>query len=103
MINPRTILGEWVTALQSCPDLVAAIGGDPDNIRAFMEGLATDNNLRLAILQMPPGSILVAWNGTDAAASYGRGAAFRASLFDCTCGRPSRIPPPHMPICSGCW
>ena len=64
MINPKTILGEWVTALQSCPDLVTAIGGDGNNIRAFMEGLATDNNLRLAILQMPPGSILVAWNGT---------------------------------------
>ena len=29
-----------------------------------MEGLATDNNVRLAILQMPPGSILVAWHGT---------------------------------------
>ena len=64
MINPTTILGEWVTALQSCPDLVAGIGGDPAGIRAFLEGLATDNNLRLAILQMQPGSILVAWNGT---------------------------------------
>jgi hypothetical protein len=65
VINPRTILGEWVTALQSCPDLVAALGGgDPANIRAFMEGLATDNNVRLAILQMPPGSILVAWHGS---------------------------------------
>jgi hypothetical protein len=62
VINPRTILGEWVTALQSCPDLVAALGGDGDNIRAFLEGLASDNNLRLAILQMPPGSILVARN-----------------------------------------
>jgi hypothetical protein len=33
--------------------LVTAIGGNGSNIRAFMEGLATDNNLRLAILQMP--------------------------------------------------
>lgn len=65
MINPKTILSEWVTALQSCPDLVTAIGGDASDIRAFMEGLATDNNLRLAIVQMPPGSILVAWNGTS--------------------------------------
>jgi hypothetical protein len=64
MINPKTILGEWVTALRSCPDLVTAIGGDDNNIRPFMEGLADHNNLRLAILQMPPGSILVAWNGT---------------------------------------
>ena len=64
MINPNTILGEWVTALQSCPDLVTALGGDSNTIRAFMEGLAEHNNLRLAILKMPPGSILVAWNGT---------------------------------------
>jgi hypothetical protein len=53
-----------VTALQSCPDLVTAIGGNTSNIRAFMEGLAIDSNLRLAVLQMPPGSILIAWNGT---------------------------------------
>lgn len=64
MINPKTILCEWIAVLQSCPDLVTAIGGNPANIRAFMEGLATDNNLRLAILQMPAGSILVAWSGT---------------------------------------
>src|SRR5271165_4629073 len=65
MINGTTILGEWVTALQACPDLVTAIGGNPANIRAFMEGLATDNNLRLAIIQQPPGSILVVYNGFD--------------------------------------
>ena len=64
MINPKAILGEWVTALRSCPDLVTAIGGDGNNIRPFMEGLADHNNLRLAILQMPPGSILIAWQGT---------------------------------------
>jgi len=64
VINPKTILGEWVTALQSCPDVVAAIGGNADNIRASLEGLTADNNLRLAILQLPPGSILVALNGT---------------------------------------
>jgi hypothetical protein len=26
MINPKTILGEWVTELQALPNLVAAIG-----------------------------------------------------------------------------
>ena len=28
MINPKTILAEWVTALQALPNLVAALGGD---------------------------------------------------------------------------
>jgi len=73
-------------ALQSCPDLVTAIGGDADNIRAFMEGLADDNNLRLAILQMPPGSILVAWNGTTPRRLTG-GALHFAHRFSITCAR----------------
>jgi hypothetical protein len=82
VINPKTILAEWVTALQSCPDLVTAVGGDGNNIRAFMEGLATDNNLRLAILQMPPGSILVCLERHHAAASHGRCTALRAPILD---------------------
>ena len=82
MINPKTILGEWVTALRSCPDLVTAIGGDGNNIRPFMEGLADHNNLRLAILadatRLDPGRV----ERNHAAASYGRCVALRASLLD---------------------
>ena len=83
MINPKTILGEWVRVLQSCPDVVDALGGDGNNIRAFMEGLASDNNVRVAILQMPPGSILVAWNGAGPRRLSGGSVQFahRFSLF----------------------
>jgi|ERR1017187_2724929 hypothetical protein len=68
MINPKTILGEWVTALQALPNLVAAIG-DGSRIQYYTEnatvfGQQTENNIRLAILSMPPGSILIAWQGT---------------------------------------
>jgi hypothetical protein len=69
MINPKTILGEWVTALQSLPNLVEALGGDGGRIQFYTENATvfeqpTQNNIRLAILSMPPGSILIAWQGT---------------------------------------
>jgi hypothetical protein len=72
MINPKTILGEWVVALQALPNLVAAIGGDKNRIQFYSENLIvfgqqTQNNVRLAMLSMPPGSILIEWNGSGPA------------------------------------
>jgi hypothetical protein len=69
MINPKTILAEWVTALQALPNLVKALGGNANSIQFYSEnttvfGQPTQNNVRLAILSMPPGSILIAWQGT---------------------------------------
>jgi len=69
VINPKTILAEWVTALQSLPNLVDALGGDGSRIQFYTEnatvfGQPTQNNTRLAILSMPPGSILIAWQGS---------------------------------------
>ena len=70
MINPKTILAEWVTALQALPNLVEALGGDPTDPVLLGERHrlrpAHPEQLRLAILSMPPGSILVAWQGTGA-------------------------------------
>ena len=72
MINAKTILAEWVTALQSLPNLVAALGGNSGNIQFYAEnatvfGQRTQNNTRLAILSMPPGSILVSYWGSHPA------------------------------------
>jgi hypothetical protein len=69
VINPKTILAEWVTALQALPNLVDALGGDGGRIQFYTEnaivfGQPTQNNIRLAILSMPPGSIMIAWQGT---------------------------------------
>jgi hypothetical protein len=69
MTNPKTILAEWVTALQALPNLVDALGGDGSYIQFYTEnatvfGQPTQNNIRLAILSMPPGSIMIAWQGT---------------------------------------
>ena len=69
MIHPKTLLAEWVTALQALPNLVDALGGDGGRIQFYTEnatvfGQPTQNNIRLAILSMPPGSILIAWQGS---------------------------------------
>jgi hypothetical protein len=69
MLNPKTILAEWVKALQSLPNLVSALG-DADNIQFYSEnkvvfGEQTQNNIRLAILSMPLGSIMIVWQGTE--------------------------------------
>jgi hypothetical protein len=69
MINPKTLLAEWVTALQSLPNLVSALGDGGDQIQFYSEnalvfGQQTQNNIRQAILSMPPGSILIVWQGT---------------------------------------
>ena len=37
MINPKTLLGEWVTALQSLPHLVEALGGVANRIQFYSE------------------------------------------------------------------
>jgi hypothetical protein len=46
-----------------------ALGGNANSIQFYSEnttvfGQPTQNNVRLAILSMPPGSILIAWHGT---------------------------------------
>jgi hypothetical protein len=69
MINPKTILAEWVTALQALPNLMEALGGNASSIQFYSEnmtvfGQSTQANVRLAVLGMPPGSIMVVWHGT---------------------------------------
>jgi hypothetical protein len=72
MIHPKMLLAEWVTALQSLPNLVDALGGDGGQIQFYTEnaivfGQPTQNNIRLAILSMPAGSIMIAWQGSGPA------------------------------------
>jgi hypothetical protein len=69
MINPKTIGAEWVTVLRSLPNLVTALGGNPTSIQYYSEnitvfGRPTEANVDLAILTMPPGSIMIVWDGS---------------------------------------
>jgi hypothetical protein len=72
VINPKLILAEWVTALQSLPNLVEALDGHAAQIQFYSEnatvfGQPAQNNTRVALLSMPPGSIMVVWQGTKPA------------------------------------
>ena len=42
MINPKTILAEWVTALQALPNLVEALGGNSAQIQFYSENITVD-------------------------------------------------------------
>jgi len=92
VINPKTILGEWVDCAPVLPGTWSmGWAATADNIRAFMEGLATDNNLRLAILlDAAPARFWLPGNGTTPAASHWRITALRASLLDLLGGRRNR-------------
>jgi hypothetical protein len=65
---PATAIAPLLTLLARANRPVAHISDQSENnpwrVGDRAPVLATDNNLRLAILHMPPGSILVAWNGT---------------------------------------
>ena len=72
MNNPKTVGLEFVAALQALPNLVAALGGNAAGIQYYSEnrvvfGQPTQNNSRLAILSMPPGSIMIVWQGSGPA------------------------------------
>jgi len=79
-----------VTALQSLPNLVAALGGDGGQIQFYTENATvfdqpTQNNVRLAILSMPPGSVMIACRAVDRA-RLGNALVF-VHDFLCTCAR----------------
>lgn len=62
MIEPNALLDAWVATLQNTPALTAALAGGSKSIAAYRDGLSA-TNLRQAVYQMAPGSVLVAWNG----------------------------------------
>ncbi len=60
MIDPNDIVAELVALLQDIPDLVTAMGGDATKIVGYFE---TSSRLDLAIYQMVPPGIMVAYQG----------------------------------------
>jgi hypothetical protein len=64
MLNPATLTDAIVTAFQSIPELVTAMGGDPTAIYAhhFLNGV--ESTLTSSIYEMKSPSILVVYQGT---------------------------------------
>ena len=68
IVNPKVLGQEFVAVLQQCPNLVKALGGDAERIQYYSEnstvfGQPSQANTRLAILSMPPGSLMIVWAG----------------------------------------
>jgi hypothetical protein len=53
-----------VDAFRRIPELVAALGGNPELISAYIDRNPDYNSWSQAVYQMPPGSILVIWQET---------------------------------------
>lgn len=64
MLNPEVLADAIVAAWQSIPGLVAAMGGDRNNILAHKFYYGIENNLGKAVSELNPPAILVAWRGT---------------------------------------
>ncbi len=64
MLDAGPIADAIVAALQSIPDLVIAMGGDPGAIAAFHYLYGADHRLQEHVYQIAPPGILVAWKGT---------------------------------------
>jgi len=58
MIHPKTLLAEWVTRSSLCQTWwtrsAATAAGFSSTPRTIVFGQSTQNNIRLAILSMPP-------------------------------------------------
>jgi hypothetical protein len=72
VLNSRPIADQIVAALQSIPELVAAMGGNAENIFAYHYLFSEENRLESAISQLTAPSIMVAWKGTMPGARDGQ-------------------------------
>jgi hypothetical protein len=67
MLNPDDLILAWLNKLRDIPELVTALGGNSATIQGYFDQFPAQSNLRVALMQMPPGSILVVFQGTDKA------------------------------------
>lgn len=63
MINPKTAVDSLVTALQSVPQLVSAMGGNAQNIQAYHDVYPSKSNVSNALRQLLPPGMLVLYRG----------------------------------------
>ena len=61
MVNFIDLTNAIVGTLALIPELVAALGGDPANIVAYIDRNPDFNSTSLAIYRQKPGSVLVIW------------------------------------------
>lgn len=65
MVNPSDIVDALVEKLKTVDALVDELGGNPENISAYHYNFSESLTLEEAVDNMPDGSILVRWAGTN--------------------------------------
>ena len=64
MLNPDPVIDTIVQTLQSIPDVVALMGGNPQQIAAHHDFYGEDYRLAEALFKMRPPAVLVAYDGS---------------------------------------
>jgi len=61
VVDLKALTLAFVSKLQACPDLVAALGGDPQRIFGYIDNNPDNNSISSAAYEQEPGSVLVGW------------------------------------------
>lgn len=69
MIRVKSLVEAIVNNLRSIPELVAILQGREEAIFAYHDIYPAKSSVALAIIELQPGQIMVAWNGTSPAAA----------------------------------
>lgn len=69
MIRVKRLVNAIVDNLRSIPELVAVLQGKEEAIFAYHDIYPAKSSVALAVVELEPGQIMVAWNGTTPAAA----------------------------------
>jgi hypothetical protein len=64
MVNPGDLVAALLAKLQLNADLVRVVGGKQDNLFVYKRNYPRMMSLDDAVYQMPPGSVMLVWEGT---------------------------------------
>jgi hypothetical protein len=64
MIKVSTLVNSIVDKMRQIPELVSLLHGDENSIFAYHDVYPTKSSLALAVIELKPGQIMVAWNGS---------------------------------------
>lgn len=69
MIRVKSLVNAIVDNLRSIPELVACLQGNEEAIFAYHDIYPAKSSVALAVVELQPGQVMVAWNGTTQAAA----------------------------------
>jgi hypothetical protein len=67
MNNPSALINALVSSYRTIPALVALLGGKQQNIFAYHDVYPENASVVEAVMQLQPGQMMIAWNGSSPA------------------------------------